>query len=76
MNWSNIALLWPLRLKCFVNFAVFILFVCVFARMCVCARTHRDQGKYKEAAALLNDALGIRENTLGPDHPAVSFRSA
>ena len=36
------------------------------------ALTHRDQGKYKEAANLLNDALGIREKTLGPDHPAVS----
>ena len=34
--------------------------------------TNRDQGKYKEAANLLNDALGIREKTLGPDHPAVS----
>ena len=33
----------------------------------------RDQGKYKEAANLLNDALGIREKTLGADHPAVSF---
>lgn len=32
----------------------------------------RDQGKYKEAANLLNDALGIREKTLGLDHPAVS----
>ena len=32
----------------------------------------RDQGKYKEAANLLNDALSIREKTLGPDHPAVS----
>ena len=32
----------------------------------------RDQGKYKEAANLLNDALGIREKTLGVDHPAVS----
>lgn len=32
----------------------------------------RDQGKYKEAANLLNDALGIREKTLGHDHPAVS----
>ncbi|KAI0219122.1 Kinesin light chain [Lamellibrachia satsuma] len=31
-----------------------------------------DQGKYKEAANLLNDALGIREKTLGPDHPAVA----
>ena len=34
---------------------------------------YRDQGKYKEAANLLNDALGIREKTLGPDHPAVSL---
>lgn len=33
----------------------------------------RDQGKYKEAASLLNDALGIRERTLGADHPAVSL---
>ena len=32
----------------------------------------RDQGKYKEAATLLNDALEIREKTLGQDHPAVS----
>lgn len=30
-----------------------------------------DQGKYKEAAGLLNDALDIREITLGKDHPAV-----
>ena len=33
----------------------------------------RDQGKYKDAANLLNDALGIRESTLGADHPAVSW---
>ena len=32
-----------------------------------------DQGKYKEAANLLNDALGIREKSLGSDHPAVSW---
>lgn len=32
---------------------------------------HRDQNKYKEAAHLLNDALSIREKTLGKDHPAV-----
>uniref|UniRef100_A0A2K5XKJ9 Kinesin light chain n=1 Tax=Mandrillus leucophaeus TaxID=9568 RepID=A0A2K5XKJ9_MANLE len=31
-----------------------------------------DQNKYKEAAHLLNDALSIRESTLGPDHPAVA----
>lgn len=34
----------------------------------------RDQNKYKEAAHLLNDALAIREKTLGKDHPAVSER--
>uniref|UniRef100_A0A8C7I644 Kinesin light chain n=1 Tax=Oncorhynchus kisutch TaxID=8019 RepID=A0A8C7I644_ONCKI len=28
-----------------------------------------DQNKYKEAAHLLNDALSIREKTLGKDHP-------
>uniref|UniRef100_A0A673ZU38 Kinesin light chain n=1 Tax=Salmo trutta TaxID=8032 RepID=A0A673ZU38_SALTR len=32
----------------------------------------RDQNKYKEAANLLNDALAIREKTLGIDHPAVA----
>jgi len=32
---------------------------------------YSDQGKYKEAANLLNDALGIREKSLGSDHPAV-----
>lgn len=32
----------------------------------------RDQNKYKEAAHLLNDALAIREKTLGMDHPAVA----
>lgn len=31
-----------------------------------------DQNKYKEAAKLLNDALLIREKTLGENHPAVS----
>lgn len=35
--------------------------------------TLRDQNKYKEAAHLLNDALSIREKTLGKDHPAVSY---
>lgn len=34
---------------------------------------YRDQNKYKEAASLLNDALAIREKTLGMDHPAVSY---
>lgn len=35
----------------------------------------RDQGKYKEAGNLLQDALKIREKTLGSDHPAVSVQS-
>lgn len=35
----------------------------------------RDQNKYKEAAHLLNDALSIREKTLGKDHPAVRINS-
>lgn len=35
-------------------------------------RPHRDQNKYKEATDLLHDALQIREQTLGPEHPAVS----
>lgn len=34
----------------------------------------RDQNKYKEAAHLLNDALSIREKTLGKDHPAVRLQ--
>ena len=34
--------------------------------------TPRDQNKYKEAANLLNDALAIREKTLGENHPAVA----
>ena len=33
---------------------------------------HRDQNKSKEATDLLHDALQIREQTLGPEHPAVS----
>lgn len=36
---------------------------------------YRDQNKYKEAANLLNDALAIREKTLGENHPAVSNQS-
>lgn len=32
----------------------------------------RDQNKYKEAANLLNEALHIREKTLGDTHPAVA----
>ncbi len=46
--------------------------VCVCVCVCVCLR---DQNKYKEAAHLLNDALSIREKTLGKDHPAVSHLS-
>lgn len=39
----------------------------------VCAlQILRDQNKYKDAANLLNDALAIREKTLGENHPAVS----
>ena len=33
---------------------------------------YRDQNKYREAANLLNDALAIRERTLGGNHPAVA----
>jgi len=36
------------------------------------ALVYRDQNKYKEAANLLNDALAIREKTLGENHPAVA----
>lgn len=36
----------------------------------------RDQNKYKEAANLLNDALSIREKTLGENHPAVSIHAS
>ena len=38
----------------------------------ILALVYRDQSKFKEAATLLNDALAIREKTLGPDHPAVA----
>jgi len=41
--------------------------------MCTVMAGCSDQGKYKEAASLLNDALCIREKTLGADHPAVSW---
>lgn len=59
-----------------------LFFVCLSVILSVCAclflsdsiyfRPVRDQNKYKEAANLLNDALAIREKTLGRDHPAVS----
>ena len=38
----------------------------------ILALVYRDQNKYKEAANLLNDALAIREKTLGENHPAVA----
>ena len=43
--------------------------------ICIVMAGCSDQGKYKEAAGLLNDALCIREKTLGADHPAVSLNS-
>jgi len=45
--------------------------VCRFAGVIMCS----DQGKYKEAAGLLTEALSIREHTLGNEHPAVSMIS-
>lgn len=38
----------------------------------ILALVYRDQNKYKEAANLLNDALTIREKTLGENHAAVA----
>ena len=38
----------------------------------ILALVYRDQSKYKEAIALLHDALSIREKTLGSEHPAVA----
>ncbi|VCX30887.1 unnamed protein product [Gulo gulo] len=38
----------------------------------ILALVYRDQNKYKEATDLLHDALQIREQTLGPEHPAVA----
>ena len=38
----------------------------------ILALVYRDQSKFKEAILLLNDALSIREKTLGSDHPAVA----
>ena len=41
--------------------------------MRICLNFQFDfQNKYKEAANLLNDALAIREKTLGENHPAVA----
>lgn len=47
--------------------------VSILSLRCPVSPSHscRDQNKYKEAAHLLNDALSIREKTLGRDHPAV-----
>lgn len=57
--------------------------VCYSVHLCLCYSVWlclllsvRDQNKYKEAANLLNDALAIREKTLGRDHPAVSASSS
>ncbi|UYV77507.1 KLC4 [Cordylochernes scorpioides] len=44
-------------------------FLGLTVKLCCCGR---DQNKYKEAANLLNDALAIREKTLGENHPAVA----
>jgi kinesin light chain len=33
---------------------------------------NRNQGRFKDAANLLNEALSIREKTLGRDHAAVA----
>uniref|UniRef100_A0A674JPI5 Kinesin light chain n=1 Tax=Terrapene triunguis TaxID=2587831 RepID=A0A674JPI5_9SAUR len=38
----------------------------------ILALVYRDQNKYKEATDLLNDALDIREQALGVEHPAVA----
>ena len=38
----------------------------------ILALVYRDQANYTEATTLLNEALMIRENTLGPDHPVVA----
>lgn len=43
----------------------------LFGRFILFQTFCRDQNKYKEAAKLLNDALAIREKTLGENHPAV-----
>lgn len=40
-----------------------------------CFSSCRDQNKYKEATELLNDALDIREQALGGEHPSVSARA-
>lgn len=40
-----------------------------------CFSSCRDQNKYKEATELLNDALDIREQALGTEHPSVSAQA-
>jgi hypothetical protein len=58
----------------FIHFVVYYLSASSFLRILNWSLLffHRDQNKYKEAANLLNDALAIREKTLGENHPAVS----
>lgn len=58
------------------NFPHSVLVILLYAYVLQCDNhVHvffRDQNKYKEAANLLNDALAIREKTLGENHPAVA----
>lgn len=55
-----------------MNLTFTLLLFAYAATVCDAVVCCSDQGKYKEAASLLNDALCIREKTLGADHPAVS----
>jgi kinesin light chain len=44
----------------------------VAAMLNILALVYRDQSKFVEATVLLEDALAIREKTLGNDHPVVA----
>ncbi|KAH9374702.1 hypothetical protein HPB48_011817 [Haemaphysalis longicornis] len=61
----------PARLRTLHNLVIHVKAPFCTAAPCSLPMT-RDQNKYKEAAALLNDALAIREKTLGESHPAVA----